>query len=172
MDTHKLWGAGCIWCPFFMLSVSRSETTPERGRKAAPAPLLPAGGIISTSFTSWMKKVTTTSLLLYTRKLLQVSGLKGFIPSLDGYIKNNRSWGTAGGKSKEQMLGGHSRSGQGPGFTEVVTAHVQVLEWEDFGKGIRELLSQPSGYVIQGLQSNEVSKRKIIHTSLRQGYGE
>lgn len=106
MDTHKLWGASCIWCPFFMLSVSRSETTPERGRKAAPAPLLPAGGIISTSFTSWMKKVTTTSLLLYTRKLLQVSGLKGFIPSLDGYIKNNRSWGTAGGKSKEQMLGG------------------------------------------------------------------
>lgn len=154
-----------------MPSVSGSETAPERGWKAAPAPLLPAGGIISTSFSSWVR-ITTTSLLLHTRKLLQVSGLKGFLPSLDRYIKKRQSWGTGGGKSKEQMLGGHSRSGQGPGFTKMVTAHVQVLVREDFGKGIREFLSQPSGSIFQGLQSNEVSKRKKIQTSLWQGYGE
>lgn len=75
-----------------MPRVSGSETAPERGRKAAPAPLLPAGGIVSSSFSSWVKKITTTSLLLHTRKLLQVSGLKGFLPSLDRYIFVPGNW--------------------------------------------------------------------------------
>lgn len=143
----------------FSCQVSQEVKQLERGREAGPAPL-PAGGIISASLSSWMKKVTTTSLLLHTRKLLQVSGLKGFIPSFNRYIKNSRSWETSGGKSKEQMLGGHSRSGQGPGFTNMVTAHVQMLEWEYFGKGIREFLSQPSGYVFQGISKTIIQEKK------------
>lgn len=45
----------------------------------------------------------------------------------------------------------------------MVTACLEALVREDFGKGIKEVLPLSSGCVFQTLKSNEVSKRKNPH---------
>lgn len=119
-----------------------------------------------------MKKVTSASLLPRTRKLLGASELNSFPLSLDGSLKNSRSWGTAGGESKEQTLGGLISSGHAPGFTKMMTACLQALGRGDFRKGLKEFCPSLQTVSFRLQKVMKYSREKKISASLLQRYGE